>query len=206
MPKIRFLYFDLGRVLINFDVDRMCRQMAEVSGVAPDAVYRVVFEDGIQHDYEVGRISTAEFYDRYCKALDCRPPQDRLIEAAADIFWPNLDTLPILAGLLAARAPLGILSNTCHIHWEHCRRRFSILDGGYRAFVLSYQARASKPDPKIFATAIEQAGVSPDEIFFVDDLPQHVEGATRAGLTAVQYTDAGRLARDLHNLGVCFNY
>ncbi|GAB6165667.1 HAD family phosphatase [Thermostilla marina] len=206
MAKIRFLYFDLGRVLIHFDVDRMCRQMAEVSDAAPEDVYRVVFENGIQRDYEVGRISTVKFYERYCEALQCRPPQERLIEAASDIFWPNTETLPILASLLAARVPLGILSNTCHIHWEHCRRRFAILDGGYRAFVLSYQARASKPDAKIFASAIEQAGVDPEEIFFVDDLPQHVEGAIRAGLTAVQYTDGRQLARDLRNLGIRFNY
>ena len=36
MPK--FLYFDLGRVLLHFSIERMCRQMADVAGIEPGAV------------------------------------------------------------------------------------------------------------------------------------------------------------------------
>ena len=35
-PKI--LYFDLGKVLVEFSHERMCKQMAEVAGTTPEAV------------------------------------------------------------------------------------------------------------------------------------------------------------------------
>ncbi|GAG46252.1 unnamed protein product, partial [marine sediment metagenome] len=47
-----FLYFDLGRVLINFDVQKMLDQMAEVSGIGPEKVREIVFGAGLQVKYE----------------------------------------------------------------------------------------------------------------------------------------------------------
>lgn len=206
MAPIRFVYFDLGRVMVNFDVHRMCRQMGQVAGIPADRVHKIVFGNGLQHDYETGRISTVEFYERFCQEAAHRPPQDALVQAAVDIFWLNLDTLPVVAQLQAARIPLGVLSNTCHIHWEHCRQRFSLLQRGFRTYTLSYHVRATKPESAIFAAAAQAAGVAPEEIFFVDDLPQHVAGAAEFGFQAVQYVDAPTLARDLRAGGIRFNY
>ena len=50
------------------------------------------------------------------------------------------------------------------------------------------------------------AGVAPQDIFFTDDIPGHVEGARRAGFDAVQYTTTPQLVNDLHDRGVRFNY
>ena len=50
-----FLYFDLGKVLVDFSVERMCGQMAAVAGVEPAAVQEAVFGDGLHEQYESGR-------------------------------------------------------------------------------------------------------------------------------------------------------
>ncbi len=42
MP-IKFLYFDLGKVLVNFDIERMLEQMADVAGIHANEVRRVLF-------------------------------------------------------------------------------------------------------------------------------------------------------------------
>ncbi len=44
----KFLYFDLGIVLVDFRVERMLRQVADVAEISPDEVRRVVFDDGLQ--------------------------------------------------------------------------------------------------------------------------------------------------------------
>ena len=46
------------------------------------------------------------------------------------------------------------------------------------------------------------AGVAPHEAAFFDDLPEHVEGARRAGLHAFLFTDAAGFTRDLAALGL----
>ena len=58
----KFIYFDLGRVLVDFDLDRMVVQMAEVADVEPQTMYSALFESGLELDYELGRVSTDDFF------------------------------------------------------------------------------------------------------------------------------------------------
>jgi HAD superfamily hydrolase (TIGR01509 family) len=71
---------------------------------------------------------------------------------------------------------------------------------------LSFELKACKPSPKIYTGAANKAQVRPDEIFFVDDTPGHVEGARRAGFDAVPYTTTPRLVAELRARGLEFNY
>jgi glucose-1-phosphatase len=81
-----FLYFDLGKVLVDFSVERMCRQMGEVSGIEPERVREAVFASGLQMDYETGRTSSREFYDRFCRLTGTCSDYDALTLAGRDIF------------------------------------------------------------------------------------------------------------------------
>ena len=67
------------------------------------------------------------------------------------------------------------------------------LAAGLDAVVLPSEARALKPDPAIFAFALQRLGVPAGEALFVgDDARRDLAGARAAGLRA-----AGELARDL---------
>ena len=48
--------------------------------------------------------------------------------------------------------------------------------------------------------------MSPQEIFFCDDVIGHVTAAREAGFDAVQYTTTAALVADLWRRGVRFNY
>lgn len=212
---IDIIYFDLGRVIVHFDVQRMCRQMAAVTEVTAENVREVLFEEGLQREYELGRIDEEEFFETYCRRTGKHPPRDRLFEAANDIFWLNLANLPIVTQLQAARIPLGILSNTCEAHWRHCYEKFSILEG-FRFHALSCRIGAMKPDSTVYRAAAELAATPPDRIFFIDDIAAHVDGARQAGFHAFHYAvepgganqwEATRaLADALRGLGIRFNY
>jgi glucose-1-phosphatase len=205
MP-IKFLYFDLGIVLVDFTVEKMLRQMAAVSGIRPERVEAVVFESGMQREYESGKISTRDFYERYCQAIGVRPPFDDLFRAAAEIFSLNYSMVAVAAWLQQAGWPLGILSNTCECHWEYCMKEYPALKQIFPTLITSYQVGFAKPDAKIFQAAAQKAGHAPEEIFFVDDIAGHVAGAKAAGFDAVQYTTTGKFVEDLRKRGVKFNY
>jgi HAD superfamily hydrolase (TIGR01509 family) len=202
----KFLYFDLGKVLVDFSVQQMCRQMSAASGAAPEQVWQALFNDQLQKQYELGRISGQEFYETFCQKTGTRPDYHALETAASDIFVLNLAVVPLVAHLRQAGYPLGILSNTCRSHWEHCRRRFRILAEDFDVCALSFEIGACKPEPAIFEAAAAAAGAAADEIFFVDDFAENVAGARAAGLDAVPYTTAAELAADLRKRGVRFNY
>ncbi len=205
MPP-KFLYFDLGNVLINFSVEQMLGQMAAAAEITSEAVRETIFAGGLMHRHETGRLSTREFYEAFCAAAGVRPDYGQLVAAAADIFDLNLPMLPLAAQLQQAGYPMGVLSNTCETHWEHCFRRYRIVTEGFRVYVLSHRIGALKPDPVIYRAAAELAGCAPAEIFFVDDIAGHVAGARAVGFDAVQFTTAATLAAELRQRGIRFNY
>ncbi|MBC7351076.1 MAG: HAD family phosphatase [Thermogutta sp.] len=203
---VDFIYFDLGRVIINFDNDRMCRQIAEVTSLSPERIHEILFSTGLQRAFELGQISPTQFYEEFCRLTGCSVPWDRLRQAASDIFWVNTPMLPVVAQLQARCFPLGILSNTCITHFEWCLEHFTILRRGFRVYGLSCEFRLLKPDPQIFLAAAEKAGVAPERIFFTDDIPAHVEAAQRVGFQAVPFLSARQIAEELRRRGVRFNY
>ena len=194
---VKFLYFDLGMVLLNFSVEQMCRQMAEVAGIGPTRGQPDIFDGDLQRRYERGEISGREFYEAFCRAAGTWPDYDRLASAASDIFELNGSMVPVVAQLRQAGYRLGILSNTCENHWQHCFRRFRLLGEAFSVFALSYELGAMKPDAAIFLAAARLAGVEPDEIFFCDDIAGHVAGARAAGFDAVQYTSTPELVGEV---------
>ncbi|MHC4401458.1 MAG: HAD family hydrolase [Planctomycetota bacterium] len=204
MPP-KFLYFDLGKVLLDFDHNHMFQQMGDVAGIEASRVEEVLFAGGLQAEYESGRISPESMYEAFCRTTGTQPDREALAHAANDIFELNVSIVPLVAQLQAARYRMGILSNTCVSHWEHCRRRFRIV-GSFSISALSYEIHVAKPDGAVFEAAARLAGVCPEEIFFADDNADNVAGAVAAGFDAVQYTTTPRLAADLRSRGVGFNY
>lgn len=207
MTTPAFFYFDLGNVLLRFSHERMCRQMSEVAEVPIETMREALFGGGLELEYEAGSIGTQEFYERLCDALGRRPPLERLSRAASDIFEPNLSILPVVTALRQAGYRLGVLSNTCPLHWAFCADgRFSLLADAFETRALSYELRALKPQREIYERAAALAGVAPAEIFFTDDIPGHVAGAREAGFDAVPYTATADLVAALRERGVALNY
>jgi putative hydrolase of the HAD superfamily len=204
--SLEFLYFDLGIVLVDFSVETMLRQMAAVSGLRPEQVETVVFSSGLQYEYESGKISSRDFYERFCEESGTRPSFDDLFRAAAEIFSLNYPMIGVAAWLQQAGWPLGILSNTCECHWEYCMKQYPVLQKIFSTRLTSYQLGAVKPHAEIFQAAAEKAGHAPDELFFVDDIAGHVAGAKASGIDAVQYTTTRKFVEDLRSRGLKFNY
>lgn len=207
LARPKFLYFDLGNVLLFFDHHLAARQMGEVAGVPAERVWDVVFGSDLELRYESGELDDRQFYEAFCRETDSRPDFDALLLAGSAIFTPNYSIFPLVGALAAANYRLGILSNTCPGHWSYCAQgRYSLLRRGFEVFALSYQLGACKPAPVIFERAAALAGVAPADVFFVDDIAGHVAAARAAGFDAVQYTGTPQLAEELYRRGLRFNY
>ena len=197
-----FVYFDLGNVIANFDRERAFRGMAELCGADVSRVRAAVMV-GLQADLERGTIDWPAFHGEFSRRTGTRSDPAALAAAAAEMFELNVGILPVVAALQRRRIPIGILSNTCDLHWRHLLGRgWGILPGGFRPVILSYEIGVSKPEPAIFEWAAERAGTPPERIFFCDDLPEHVAAARAAGWDAELFTSAPRLADQLARRGM----
>jgi FMN phosphatase YigB (HAD superfamily) len=210
-PKL--LYFDLGNVLLSFSHERMCEQMAEVAGVPLEVVRDAVFGGDSAHNaqirYETGDIDTDGYFDYFCRTTGSRPDRRQLERAFCDIFVTMDETWQLARRLAAAGHRLAILSNTNSLQWKWCTDgRYPLLawegqaGAAFGSAVLSFEVHAMKPDRAIYDMAVERAGASPSEVFFVDDRPENVVGAQAAGLDAVLFADAEQLAADLRQRGL----
>ncbi len=207
MPAPRFIYFDLGNVLLFFDHHLAARQMAAVAGITEALAWQTVFAGDLEQRYEAGQVDDRQFYEAFCSATSTRPDYDALALAGSEIFRPNTAIVPLVGALQSAGCRLGILSNTSPAHWAYCTGgRYAVIDRAFSVHALSYEIGACKPDVHIFTAAANLAGVAPEEIFFTDDIAGHVAGARAAGFDAVQYTTPQALAGELRQRGLQFNY
>jgi len=198
-----FVFFDLGNVLMLFDRPRSIRQMAEASGIREQAAAEVVHDVDLQRALEVGRIDWAGFHAEFVRRTGADVTAAALAEAASDMFRLNVPILPVVAALCRTGVPLGILSNTCDLHWRHLEASgYAVLSRSFREVVLSHEVSAMKPDRGIYELAAARAGVPADRIFFCDDLPVHVEAARAAGWDAEVFRSAHELADQLARRGL----
>ena len=197
-PPPKFLYFDLGNVLVHFDHDVMCRNMADAMQSDVEAVARVLFDDGVEQQYETGELTEAEFCARLREATATTARDDVILESHANIFTMNQALLPVLAALRKTGRRMGVLSNTCVSHWRHCCRRFEPV-AGFSLAALSFEARCMKPDFPIYQYAAELSETAPSETFFVDDRIENVVAALEFGFDAVPFVSASGLWSDLRD-------
>jgi len=200
---LKFLYFDLGNVLLHFDHERACRGMGAVAGLPAARVREVLYQSGLAWRYELGELTDRQVIDIFSRETGTRGDEKQLLAAAGDIFDVNESIVPLVVSLKRAGHRMGILSNTCSAHWDHCAYgRYEFISQSFDVHALSFRIKAAKPDLRIYQAAGELAGVEPKEIFFVDDLDQNVAGARQAGFDAVLYTTTADLIAELRRRGV----
>ncbi len=207
MPTPKFIYFDLGNVLLYFDHQLAARQIAEVAGISPQQVWKILFEHDLLSRFERGELSRDQFHEEFCTATGTCGDFDALEFAASNIFVMNYSMLPVVSKLEDAGYRLGILSNICASHWHYVQAHYrALFPQAFDVLALSFELSAIKPDAKIYAAAAELAQVAPSEIFYCDDIQANVDGASAAGFDAVQYTTTPALVNELYHRGVRFNY
>lgn len=202
---VQFIYFDLGRVLLDFTHEQGFEQIATVSDLTPEQVRKTLFDSGLSDRYDTGELSTAEFHKEFCELTTSEPTVEELTHAWSDIFTIIPGTVGVAANLKSAGYRIGILSNTCAAHWEFAAQKFRVLGELFDPVITSYDVRSMKPDAGIYQAAAKAANCAASDLFFVDDREENVEGARSQGWHAELFTSPLKLANDLERLGLEFN-
>jgi HAD superfamily hydrolase (TIGR01509 family) len=72
----------------------------------------------------------------------------------------------------------------------------------FAPIIFSYQHRACKPSPALYAAVVRSTGVAAQAILLIDDAQTNVRGAEAAGWQAIHYTSPGALRAALRNFGI----
>ncbi|MBL8811312.1 MAG: HAD family phosphatase [Planctomycetaceae bacterium] len=200
---IRTCFFDMGNVLVYFSHERMCRNIADLSGMTIEKTREFLFADGRQWKLERGEISEELFCDQLQETSGRLIRLSDLQHAAANIFWLNDSIVPVLQKLKAAGMRLVLLSNTSITHLRFIEERFDILKY-MDTKITSFEVGALKPDRPIFEAALKVAQCAPEECFYTDDIAAYITAASEFGINARVYHKTHDLITELQSLGIGF--
>lgn len=196
----RAVFFDLGKVLVDFDWTAACRSAAGCCTADPVSMARWITTSRPACDYECGRLTSREFFDHAKIALGFRGGFEEFARLWSDIFTEMPESVALLRRL-KGRVPVALLSNSneMHINWVMKRWEFMRL---FDEMVISYREGCVKPEPAIYRRALAKLAVEPAEAFFMDDRPENVAGALAVGMDAVLFTGAVPLRAALAERGL----
>jgi 2-haloacid dehalogenase len=192
----RCVIFDVGRVLFDWDLRYLFAKLIADPRELEWFVTNVVTPEWhFQHD--AGRSLADMLPERKAEF----PGHDALIDAYAARFnetipGPMPGSLELVARLDEAGVPLFAITNFGHDFWQAFRPTQPIFDR-FRDIIVSGTEKLLKPDPAIYALAIERFGIDPAGALFVDDNAANVAGAEAAGIAGHVFRDAVALEREL---------
>jgi HAD superfamily hydrolase (TIGR01509 family) len=106
-----------------------------------------------------------------------------------------------VARRLAARYPLGLISNTCASHIRHLEASYDFFPL-FSPRIYSHEVGARKPHPEIYEKALEAAGAQPESSLFIDDLAENLETPARLGWKTIHLPPKTDLAAALRTAGI----
>src|SRR6202140_4294919 len=181
------LLFDLGRVVLDIDFNKVLDCWAGHAGCEPgQLVERFSSRAEFFHRHETGEISDAEFFGALRASLGIGISDAQFLEGWNAIFAGEMPGIAPLLARAATRLPLYAFSNTNNAHAEHFPAVYADLLSHFREMFLSSSIGLRKPDAAAYDHVVMAIGVPAQRIVFFDDLAENIEGARAHGLIGVQ--------------------
>lgn len=181
MSKVKTLIFDFGDVFINLDKQGAMQNALNLFKL--ETFEADIIETNIQ--YEIGRISTAEFIAFYKTKFKSINEKD-LIYAwnciIKDFPEHRLEFIKNLAQ--QKKFKLILLSNTNNMHIDFIKQNVPFYEefkAYFDAFYLSQQINLRKPNADIFEFVLDENKLKAEECLFIDDTKDNTDTANRLG-------------------------
>jgi len=198
---IEVILYDLGNVILPFNhfqiAEKLSRFSQRIEFQDPAKIFSYLFDfgKGAVNGYEVGRVSSLEFFQSLKKFLQLSLSFEEFIPIWNDIFLENQEVSQIILSQ-KGKWKLGLLSNTNPLHFDYILSKFPIIRV-LDQWVLSHEVGFKKPAVEIFQKAIEWTKVEPRKILFIDDMEKHVEVAVSLGMQGIHFVSAEQLKEEL---------
>lgn len=200
-PPIEVILYDLGNVILPFNhfqiAEKLSRfsQRKEFQDPPKMFSYLFDFEKGAVNGYEVGKVSSLEFFQSLRGFLQLSLSFEDFIPIWNEIFIEDQEVSQIILSQ-KGRWRLGLLSNTNPLHFDYALAKFSIIHV-FDRWILSHEVGFKKPAVEIFQRAVQWASVEPRKILFIDDMKKHVEVAASLGIQGIHFASAVQLREEL---------
>jgi epoxide hydrolase-like predicted phosphatase len=196
---IRAVLWDFGGVIMRTGDWTPRNQLADDLGVDRKYLIQLVFSGPLGLRAQLGEITPDELWENVRLELGLSP------EAMGDFqdrFWAGDEVdydLVDYVRSLRPRYTTGILSNAWRGMQTVLVEDWKIADA-FDEFIISGETGIMKPDPRIYQIALERVGVAPEQVVFIDDFPENVEGARAVSMHAISFQNTEQVKADLEDM------
>jgi 2-haloacid dehalogenase len=196
MAKITTVVFDVGNVLFEWNLRHLFAKLITDKNELEYFITEIVTPEWhFQHD--AGRALDDMVAERIAEF----PEYAALIAAYATRFnetipGPVTGSLEIVQELAERGVPLFAITNFGAEFWDMFRPTQPIFDR-FQGIIVSGVEKLVKPDPAIYALALQRFVLKSGEAIFIDDNHDNVISARENGFAAHHFTDAESLRREL---------
>ena len=207
--------FDLGRVLVTFDVDQMLNTITQ-DETCKSSLKQFYF-GSLWNDYDRGDYSLEQMIDMgiqkfpfdiqsvitWVHSLPRFISCQLLIRRILNTWVKHLCLIPSTFRLLKFLHNQGhrifILSNLPKQAFDYLYEQEEIkpwLEHG----VYSYQERINKPDLRLYQILLDKYSIQVNNAIFIDDRKENVDAAKKLGLETIQCLDTNQLENKVREL------
>lgn len=189
MQNIKNIILDYGNVIFSIDFSKTQEAFNNLGISNSGEFFGHLQQDAIFDAYDKGEITSAQFRDHIRNFSGNKNLTDQQIDTAWNslllgIAEGNHDLLLKLKG----KYRTFLMSNINDIHYTHImnylRREFNF-EGNDHLFEKVYYSHLvgkRKPNADFFQQILDENNLDPAETLFIDDSPQHLEGAKKLGI------------------------
>ena len=186
MKKCKAIIFDLGAVILNINYRNRIDEFTKLGVTNAATFYSKKVQTNLFNQIETGMISSNEFLTALQK--ETKNANINQVEKAWNSMLLDLPEERVkLIKKLKNNHSIYLLSNTNAIHIDAFKKQLGhknwlsfceLFDKMY----LSHELGLRKPDVKIFEYILKEQKLKAEEVFFIDDSPQHIAGAKKIGI------------------------
>jgi len=207
LQGIDAIVFDFGNVLIDLDYPGIISAFRRVAQKNQDNIEELITNAEILQMFETGKISPQKFRDEVSRILNVS-----LVDAEFDKIWNSMlksISKERMDRVLEIRKKYKtyILSNSNIIHELAFEEMVTDATGtrGIRDFVdkayFSHEIGMRKPDLACYNFIVDDIGLSPSRMLFLDDRLDNIAAARKAGMKAIQISQPDRQINEIFGFG-----
>ena len=193
MKKCKAIIFDLGAVILNINYQNTIDEFTKLGVNNATTFYSKKVQTNLFNQIETGMISSNEFLKELQK--ETKNANINQVEKAWNAMLLDLPEERVqLIRRLKNNHSVYLLSNTNAIHIDAFKKQLGnkkwlafckLFDKMY----LSHELGLRKPDIKIFEYILKEQKLKAEEVFFIDDSPQHIASAKKIGINCHHLLD-----------------
>ncbi len=204
MSNIKNLILDLGGVVLDVDYHKMVDTFKSYNIPDFDKHFTQAQQADIIDRFEEGKCTIEEFRNGIRDLVGVNLTDKQIDDAWFSMILELPEERIQLIGLLKLKYNIYLFSNTNELHIEMLKKKyeeqfgFDIFTFLFNKSYFSNEIKMRKPHPESFQWILDDAGIKAEETLFIEDSPQHIEGAKKVGLNTYWLT-GGETLIDLYD-------